>query len=171
MSKLEDLHKFTNGQNQIQGKILSTTPRWDDIRDEGGNPIRTIKLYYPSDKLTDDYLLTLQIVEDETAPANSQEYIMKYIAPFGADWKNDAVSLLQKYEFEYDGHAKHQCLIARNVKDVRIGQPAPNNWEIEEFIITVLLGGQLAVWTKWEKKNDNGDPTETYRAGYVWPSC
>ena len=166
MSSAEDLLPFIK-----TGGILATVPNWDDIPAPSH---KTIKEYYPSDDCRKDYRLTLVMRPD---PKNPSEFIAQYDEPFGSSWSGEAIKYFKQLEFEYDSNPKHRYLYARNVSDVRLGHSHPDNWEIERFRIILLPGGQLSVWTYWERVDESARASEddpivfTYRAGYVWPPC
>ena len=144
------------------GEIAETIPYKKDIRYENGDEIVTIKNYYPSPGAA--HSLTTSLKPD---PDNAGEYIIQYVDPFGPGWDINSKNYLKALEFVFDDDPGRQYLVARNVKEVRIGQP--DRWEIEEFIIFLLGGGQLSVWTRWEQPDvDGGDPL-LYLAGYIWP--
>jgi hypothetical protein len=159
MSQSEELLPFVRS-----GGIMATIPNWSDIPEDTH---RTIRQYYPSGDPGSDYSLTLIMRPD---PGNPMAQIMQYSDPFGEDWSPEAVTYLRNLEFVYDDNPKHRYLYARNTKTNRLNHKAPDNWEIERFRISLLPGGQLSVWTYWERAVEGKDPV-TYRAGYIWPPC
>lgn len=159
MSNAEDLIPFVR-----TGGILATIPNWRDIPEDTH---RTIREYYPNDE--GDFTLTLVMRPD---PQNPDGYILQYDEPFGKSWTQDAKDFLTQLEFEYDDHPKHQFLNARNTATVRLHKKPPDNWEVARFRISMLPGGQLSVWTYWEREDKGKEGgKDTYRAGYVWPPC
>jgi hypothetical protein len=144
---------------------MATIPNWDNIPKVTH---RTIRDYYPKSDEGSDYKLTLIMRPD---PENPNEHILQYGEPFGESWRKEVRDFLSGFEFVYDANPKHRYLYARNVDKVRLNKPAPDdNWEIERFRISLLPGGQLSVWTYWERAKEGAKP-DNFRAGYIWPPC
>jgi hypothetical protein len=160
MSNSEELLPFVR-----TGGIMATIPNWDDIPKDSH---RTIRDYYPKSAPGSDYSLTLVMRPD---PDNPNEQILQYSEPFGKSWKKEVKKFLSEFEFVYDENPKHRYLYARNTDTNKLNKPGPeDNWEIVRFRISLLPGGQLSVWTYWEREKDEADP-DNFRAGYIWPPC
>lgn len=120
---------------------------------------------------------TLELVShpDPKDPTGNN-LIAKYEFPQNSSWPGGAQTLLKEMEFEYDSNPAHQYLYARNLKTMKkISRPTPDNWEVGNFRILKLAGGQLLVWVYWYRditSQSTGQTTkDNYATAYVWPIC